>query len=93
MLASDRFIAMFCYFWFPNYIIGAMSYFSWIAWIKPESALLAAVSGTNTGLGLNPFPTFDWNEHPASHFAVLCDGKQLCGHALYFPDCAFTLVD
>ncbi|KAG8728527.1 hypothetical protein FRC10_004862 [Ceratobasidium sp. 414] len=37
-----------------------MSYFSWIAWIKPESALLAAVSGTNTGLGLNPLPTFDW---------------------------------
>ncbi|KAG8699351.1 hypothetical protein FRC08_005363, partial [Ceratobasidium sp. 394] len=66
MLASDRFIAMFCYFWFPNYIIGAMSYFSWIAWIKPESALLAAVSGTNTGLGLNPFPTFDWNVVEAS---------------------------
>ncbi|CCO37541.1 Sexual differentiation process protein isp4 [Rhizoctonia solani AG-1 IB] len=51
---------MFVYFWFPNYIIGAMSYFSWIAWIKPESAILAAVAGTNTGLGLNPLPTFDW---------------------------------
>ncbi|KAG9100511.1 hypothetical protein FRC06_004058 [Ceratobasidium sp. 370] len=57
---------LFCYFWFPNYIIGAMSYFSWIAWIKPESALLAAVSGTNTGLGLNPLPTFDWNVVEAS---------------------------
>ncbi|QRW12697.1 OPT oligopeptide transporter protein [Ceratobasidium sp. AG-Ba] len=57
---------MFCYFWFPNYIIGAMSYFSWIAWIKPESALLAAVSGTNSGLGLNPLPTFDWNVVEAS---------------------------
>ncbi|KAG9120654.1 hypothetical protein FRC07_003784, partial [Ceratobasidium sp. 392] len=57
---------MFCYFWFPNYIIGAMSYFSWIAWVKPESALLAAVAGTNTGLGLNPLPTFDWNVVEAS---------------------------
>ncbi|KAF8706824.1 OPT oligopeptide transporter protein, partial [Rhizoctonia solani] len=57
---------MFVYFWFPNYIIGAMSYFSWIAWIKPESAILAAVAGTNTGLGLNPLPTFDWNVVEAS---------------------------
>ncbi|KAG8709771.1 hypothetical protein FRC11_005216, partial [Ceratobasidium sp. 423] len=54
------FSGTFVYFWFPNYIIGAMSYFSWIAWIKPESAILAAVAGTNTGLGLNPLPTFDW---------------------------------
>ncbi|CAE7182909.1 unnamed protein product [Rhizoctonia solani] len=57
---------MFVYFWFPNYIIGAMSYFSWISWIKPESAILAAVAGTNTGLGLNPLPTFDWNVVEAS---------------------------
>ena len=56
------FTAMFIYFWFPNYIIQAMSYFNWITWIAPENVKLAAVTGSMTGLGLNPVPTFDWNQ-------------------------------
>ena len=56
------FVAMFIYFWFPGYIIQAMSYFSWISWIAPENVKLAAIAGSVTGLGLNPLPTFDWNQ-------------------------------
>lgn len=56
------FTAMFIYFWFPNYILQATSYFNWITWIAPGSVALAAIAGSVTGLGLNPLPTFDWNQ-------------------------------
>ena len=56
------FTAMFIYFWFPNYILQAMSYFNWITWIAPDNFKLAAIAGSVTGLGLNPLPTFDWNQ-------------------------------
>jgi OPT family small oligopeptide transporter len=52
--------AMSVYFWFPGYIIQAMSYFNWITWIAPDNVNLAAVTGSVGGLGLNPFPTWDW---------------------------------
>ncbi|AEO63038.1 uncharacterized protein THITE_40025, partial [Thermothielavioides terrestris NRRL 8126] len=52
---------MFVYFWFPNYIFGALSLFSWMTWIAPENADLANITGGTSGLGFNPFPTFDWN--------------------------------
>lgn len=52
---------MFVYFWFPNYIFGALSVFSWMSWIAPNNANLAIITGGNSGLGLNPLPTFDWN--------------------------------
>jgi hypothetical protein len=54
--------AMLVYFWFPGYIIQAMSYFNWITWIAPDNVILAAVTGSVGGLGLNPFPTWDWNQ-------------------------------
>jgi hypothetical protein len=54
--------AMFVYFWFPGYIIQAMSYFNWITWIAPDNVNLAAVTGSVGGLGLNPFSTWDWNQ-------------------------------
>ena len=60
--------AMFIYFWFPSYIIQAMSYFNWITWIAPDNINLAAVTGGVGGLGLNPFPTWNWNQ-----FTVLGD--------------------
>ncbi|KAJ4147657.1 hypothetical protein LMH87_002165 [Akanthomyces muscarius] len=55
------FAAMFVYFWFPNTIFGALSTFSWISWIAPNNRILTALTSSSTGLGLNPFPTFDWN--------------------------------
>ena len=53
---------MFVYYWFPNYIIQAMSYFNWMTWIAPGNVNLAAVTGGLGGLGLNPLPTWDWNQ-------------------------------
>lgn len=54
--------AMFFYFWFPNYLFQALSYFNWITWIAPQNVNLAAMCGSIGGLGVNPFPTFDWNQ-------------------------------
>jgi hypothetical protein len=54
--------AMFVYFWFPAYIIQAMSYFNWMTWIAPDNVNLAAVTGSVGDLGLNPFPTWDWSQ-------------------------------
>jgi OPT family small oligopeptide transporter len=53
--------AMFVYFWFPNFIFLALSAFSWMTWIAPNNRDLAAITGFNSGLGFNPWPTFDWN--------------------------------
>jgi hypothetical protein len=58
--------AMFVYFWFPGYIVQAMSYFNWITWIAPDNINLAAVTGSIGGLGLNPFSTWDWNQLTAT---------------------------
>ncbi|ODV75575.1 small oligopeptide transporter [Cyberlindnera jadinii NRRL Y-1542] len=55
------FASMFCYFWLPDYIFGALSTFNWMTWIKPTNFNLAMVTGSVSGLGLNPVPTFDWN--------------------------------
>ncbi|KAM7192183.1 OPT oligopeptide transporter domain containing protein [Rhypophila sp. PSN 637] len=52
---------MFVYFWFPDYIFGGMTYFSWMSWISPENGDLARITGSYSGLGLNPLPTLDWN--------------------------------
>jgi hypothetical protein len=54
--------AMSIYFWFPGYIVQAVSYFNWMTWIAPDNVNLAAVTGSVGGLGLNPFPTWDWNQ-------------------------------
>ncbi|KAJ7790206.1 OPT oligopeptide transporter protein-domain-containing protein [Mycena leptocephala] len=51
------FSAMFVYFWFPT-----LSYFNWMTWIAPDNISLAAITGSVSGLGLNPIPTFDWNQ-------------------------------
>ncbi|ORX39551.1 OPT oligopeptide transporter protein-domain-containing protein [Kockovaella imperatae] len=52
---------MFCYWLFPGYIFGALSIFSWMTWIAPNNVTLDAICGIQGGLGLNPWPTFDWN--------------------------------
>ncbi|KAK0382933.1 hypothetical protein NLU13_8849 [Sarocladium strictum] len=53
--------AMFIWFWFPNYIFTALSHFSWMSWIAPMNRNLNTITGFNNGLGINPFPTLDWN--------------------------------
>jgi hypothetical protein len=49
------------YYWFPDKIFEALSTFSWISWIAPDNVDLNAIVGMKNGLGLNPWPTFDWN--------------------------------
>jgi OPT family small oligopeptide transporter len=54
--------AMFIYFWFPNYLMQILTFFSWMTWIAPDNPNLNVMTGFYNGLGLfNPWPTFDWN--------------------------------
>lgn len=55
------FAISFFYFWLPNYLFEALSYFNWLTWIAPENFTLNLVTGFIQGLGMNPIPTFDWN--------------------------------
>ncbi|OBA20920.1 OPT-domain-containing protein [Metschnikowia bicuspidata var. bicuspidata NRRL YB-4993] len=55
------FIGSFVYFWLPDYLFEALSYFNWMTWIAPNNATLAVITGSIGGLGLNPITTFDWN--------------------------------
>ncbi|KAK6199216.1 OPT oligopeptide transporter protein-domain-containing protein [Scheffersomyces amazonensis] len=55
------FAASFVYFWVPDYLFQALSYFNWMTWIAPDNFNLAMITGSISGLGLNPIPTFDWN--------------------------------
>ncbi|KAK5996142.1 Sexual differentiation process protein isp4 [Cladobotryum mycophilum] len=54
--------SMFLYFWIPNYLFGAVSTFNWMTWISPGNVTLAIITGGVCGMGLNPIPTFDWNQ-------------------------------
>ena len=52
---------MFCYYWLPDYLFPALSFFAWMTWIKPNNFNLATVTGSQFGLGFNPISSFDWN--------------------------------
>lgn len=58
---ATSFSAMVVYFFLPNYLWTSLSNFSWMSWIDPLNRDLNTITGFNTGLGLNPWPTFDWN--------------------------------
>ncbi len=55
------FCGMFIYFWLPNTLFQALSIFNWMSWIDPWNVKLNSVVGFNNGMGLNPIPTFDYN--------------------------------
>ncbi|OCF35911.1 OPT family small oligopeptide transporter [Kwoniella heveanensis BCC8398] len=55
------FLAMFVWFWLPGYLFTALSTFNWISWISPNNVTLNNIVGSNNGLGVNPWPTFDFN--------------------------------
>ncbi|KAJ6031021.1 hypothetical protein N7540_001753 [Penicillium herquei] len=52
---------MFVYFWFPDFIFQALSYFAWMTWIAPNNFNLNMITGSISGLGFNPISSFDWN--------------------------------
>ncbi|KAK9453083.1 OPT oligopeptide transporter protein-domain-containing protein [Dipodascopsis uninucleata] len=54
------FAGMFVYFFFPDFVFTALSDFNWITWISPNNLKLAIICGSFLGMGVNPWPTFDW---------------------------------
>ena len=55
----------YSWYFFPGYIFQALSLFSWMSWIAPNNGPLNNVVGFVNGVGLNPWPTFDWNNMTA----------------------------
>ncbi|KAF3987056.1 hypothetical protein FT663_04611 [Candidozyma haemuli var. vulneris] len=55
------FAISFLWFWVPDYLFTALSTFNWISWAAPNSLNVATITGSQSGLGLNPITTFDWN--------------------------------
>lgn len=54
------FAIAFVYYWLPSYLFEALSFFNWLTWTSPKNFNLAAITGSISGLGLNPIPSFDW---------------------------------
>ena len=57
---ADHRCVVISYYFFPGFIFQAISYFTWTTWISPTNANLATVTGMLSGVGLNPWPTFDF---------------------------------
>ena len=51
-------LASFCWYWFPDFIFPALSYFNFPCWINPKSPTVNQIFGMNSGMGLLPI-TFD----------------------------------
>ncbi|ORY23933.1 OPT oligopeptide transporter protein-domain-containing protein [Naematelia encephala] len=65
------FVSMFIYWWFPGFIFGALSYFNWLSWIAPNNTAFNNIVGSVNGLGVNPWPTFDFNQLTVYGFTPL----------------------
>ncbi|KAL9715658.1 hypothetical protein Ac2012v2_000101 [Leucoagaricus gongylophorus] len=55
------FLGSFAWYFFPGYIFQALSYFSWVTWIRPENTTLAQLFGYVHGMGMSSI-TFDWSQ-------------------------------
>lgn len=55
------FLALFLYFWIPNYLMQFLLIFNWMTWISPQNRTLAEVTGMVGRLGVNPITSFDWS--------------------------------
>ncbi|THH02009.1 hypothetical protein EW026_g784 [Hermanssonia centrifuga] len=53
------FICSTCWYFFPGFLFGALSYFSWVCWIAPNNIVVNQLFGTASGLGMTVL-TFDW---------------------------------
>ncbi|KAH8434254.1 uncharacterized protein LDX57_011892 [Aspergillus melleus] len=58
---SIVFCISFCWYWFPDFIFPALSYFTFPCWINPKSKVVNQLFGMKTGMGLLPL-TFDWSQ-------------------------------
>ncbi|KAJ7791750.1 OPT oligopeptide transporter [Mycena olivaceomarginata] len=55
------FLGSFSWYFFPGYIFQALSYFSWVTWIRPNDPTIAQLFGYVHGMGMSVI-TFDWNQ-------------------------------
>lgn len=55
---SLAFCISFCWYWFPDFIFPALSYFTFPCWINPKSTVVNQLFGMESGMGLLPI-TFD----------------------------------
>ncbi|KAJ7767859.1 OPT oligopeptide transporter [Mycena maculata] len=55
------FLCSFFWYFFPGYIFQALSYFSWVTWIRPNDPVIAQLFGYLHGMGMSVI-TFDWNQ-------------------------------
>jgi OPT family small oligopeptide transporter len=73
------FIGGWFYYWLPGYLFTAFSTFNWMTWIAPHNYNLAVITGSENGLGINPWTTFDWNVATAA-FPSLTSPFYQIGH-------------
>ncbi|KAJ7872143.1 small oligopeptide transporter [Mycena olivaceomarginata] len=55
------FLGSFAWHFFPGYIFQALSYFSWVTWIRPNDPVVAQLFGYVHGTGMSII-TFDWSQ-------------------------------
>jgi OPT family small oligopeptide transporter len=55
------FLCSFSWYFFPGYLFQALSYFSWVTWIRPNNTTIAQLFGYVHGMGMSVI-TFDWNQ-------------------------------
>ncbi|KAJ7115248.1 small oligopeptide transporter [Mycena epipterygia] len=68
------FLGSFFWYFFPGYIFQALSYFSWVTWIRPDNTVIAQLFGYVHGMGMSVI-TFDWNQ--ARYFPSVYIGSPL----------------
>ncbi|KAJ7366408.1 small oligopeptide transporter, partial [Mycena albidolilacea] len=56
------FLGSFAWHFFPGYIFQALSYFSWVTWIRPNDPVVAQLFGYNSVTSGMSIITFDWSQ-------------------------------
>ncbi|KAG8956736.1 hypothetical protein FRC04_000214 [Tulasnella sp. 424] len=54
-------VIAFLYYFLPGFLFTALSYFSFVCWIRPNNTVINQLFGTVNGLGMGLL-TFDWNQ-------------------------------
>ncbi|KAF8879962.1 OPT oligopeptide transporter [Infundibulicybe gibba] len=55
------FLGSFFWYFFPGYLFQALSYFSWVTWIRPQNTTISQLFGYFHGMGMSVI-TFDWSQ-------------------------------
>jgi len=52
-------VLFFGWYWITNLVFTFLAYFDWVAWISHNDNDMNLIAGVNSGLGVNPIPSFD----------------------------------